>query len=869
MIIVGCLWLDIQRCVSSARTRSPFLFLRNFISATACSFEPSVPQPNLAYFSLHPEVHSVGHFATLLQSCSARSDLYLGRKIHAQVITYGLSSSSVMCSKLLGMYVLCGSLFDATAMFYRMEVQNSMPWNWMIRGLTMSSQFKFAVLFYLKMLGLGICPDKYTFPYVVKSCGGLGSVGMGRLLHQRIRMMGIEDDMFVGSSLIKLYAENGCINDARLLFDVMPNRDCVLWNVLMYGYLKNKDYTDAIEVFLEMRRSEMKPNSVTFVSILSVCAIEGIIKLATQLHGLIVIFGFEKDPPVANTLVAVYSKCQHFFDACQIFKTMPRTDVVLWNAIISGHVQNGMMEEALYLFNEMIDLGIKPDSVTFSSLLPSIAELGTLKHAKEAHGYIMRHGVPLDVFLKSALIDLYCKCRDVKMARKTLEQTSLADTVIYTGMISGYVLNGLNMEAVETFRKLMDEGIHPNSLTLASLLPACTSLASLRLGKEVHGFAFKNGIESRCYVGSAILDMYAKCGRLYLAHNVFINLSQKDAVCWNSMITGYSQNGKPEEAIHLFRQMGMAEGIKYDSVSVTSTLSACASVPALYHGKEIHGYMIKHPCCSDVFGKSTLIDMYAKCGNLKLARCVFDQMEERNEVSWNSVIAAYGMHGLLNECLSFFRRMLENYHQPDHVTFLAIISACGHAGEIDQGIRYFYSMQEKYGIMPRMEHYACMVDLFGRAGRLKEAFKTIKSMPFPPDAGVWGTLLGACRVHGDVDLAEIASRHLFDLDPENSGYYVLLSNVHAGAGQWTGVHRVRRLMKERGLQKIPGHSWFEIENSTHIFVAADSSHPQSEEIYFALGILLQELWREGYSPRLYHQRIHEPGKSREQNLLSF
>lgn len=854
MILAGYFQLNPHGCVSSTKRWSRFLFLRSFISAIACSFEPSLPKSNSASFLSHPEEHSANRFALLLQSCSAPSDLHFGRKLHAQVITYGLSSCSHLGSKLLGMYVLCGSFFDATTVFYRMQIQHSLPWNWMIRGLTICSQFQFALLFYLKMLGLGICPDKYTFPYVVKSCGGMGSVGMGRLVHQRIQMMGLEDDMFIGSSLIKLYAENGCIDDARLLFDVMPNRDCVLWNVMMYGYLKNKDYIDAVQVFLEMRRSGMKPNSVTFVSILAVCAAEGIIRLGTQLHGLSVIFGFEKNPPVANTLVAVYSKSQQLFDACKIFETMPQSDVVLWNAIISGHVQNGMMKEALNLFDEMIDLCIKPDSVTFSSLLPSIAELGTLKHGKEAHGYILRQGVLLDVFLKSALIDLYCKCKDVKMARTIFKQTSLADTVIYTGMISGYVLNGMNIDAVETFRELMDKGIYPNSLTLASLLPACASLASLKFGKEVHAFALKNGIESQCYVGSAILDMYAKCGKLDLARNVFINMSQKDAVCWNSMITGYSQNGKPEEAIHLFRQMGMSEGMKYDSVSVTSTLSACASLPALYHGKQIHGYMIKHPDCSDVFGKCTLIDMYAKCGNLKLARYVFDLMEERNEVSWNSIIAAYGIHGLLNECLSLFHRMLENCLLPDHVTFLAIISACGHAGEIDQGIQYFYSMKDKYRILPRMEHYACMVDLFGRAGRLKEAFETIKSMPFTPDAGVWGTLLGACRVHGNVDLAEIASRHLFDLDPENSGYYILLANVHAGAGQWSGVHRVRRMMKERGLQKIPGHSWVEIDNNTHIFVSADSSHPQSEEIYSTLEILLQELGREGYAPQLYHPR---------------
>ncbi|KAK4799286.1 hypothetical protein SAY86_024651, partial [Trapa natans] len=475
MILDGCFRLNLHVCISFIKRRGAF-HLRSFISTISCSFEPSLPHSNSVSFVPHSREHSASHIASLLQSCSALTDLHFGRKVHSQVITYGLSSSSHVCSKILGMYILCGSFCDATSMFYRMELQHSLPWNWMIR----------------------------------------------------------------------------------------------------------------------------------------VCAVEGIITLGSQLHGLSVILGFEKDPPVANTLVAVYSKFQQLLDACKIFEAMPQNDVVLWNAIISGHVQNGMMREAFDLFDEMIDLHNEPDSVTFSSLLPSISQCGTLKHGKEVHGYILRHEIALDVYLKSALIDLYCKCRDVKMARRIFEETSLADTAIYTGLISGYVLNGMSTDAVETFRELVDEGIYPNSLTLASLLPACANLASVKLGKEVHAFALRNGIEAQCYVGSALLDMYAKCGRLDLARNIFINISQKDAVCWNSMITGYSQNGKPEEAIHHFRQMGAVEGIRYDSVSLTSTLSACASLPALYHGKQIHGYMVKHPHCSDVFGKSTLIDMYAK-----------------------------------------------------------------------------------------------------------------------------------------------------------------------------------------------------------------------------------------------------------------
>ncbi|XP_030973110.1 pentatricopeptide repeat-containing protein At4g21300-like isoform X1 [Quercus lobata] len=440
--------------------------------------------------------------------------------------------------------------------------------------------------------------------------------------------------------------------------------------------------------------------------------------------------------------------------------------------------------------------------------------------------------------------------RKVEMACKLFSQSSTADVVVCTTMISGLALNAMNTDALDIFRWLLKEKMRPNSVTLASVLPACAGLAALNLGKELHCNILKNGLDGRCHVGSAITDMYAKCGRLDLAHHTFERMSEKDSVCWNSMITSYSQNGKPEEAINLFHQMGKG-GTKYDCVSISAALSACAALSSLHYGKEIHGFMIKGAFSSDLFAESALIDMYAKCGNLDSARSVFDMMQGKNEVSWNSIISAYGNHGHLKDSLTLFHEMLENGIQPDHVTFLAIISACAHAGQVDNGAHYFRCMTEEYGIPARMEHYACMVDLFGRAGRLNKAFETIKSMPFTPDAGVWGTLLGACRVHGNVELAEVASRHLFDLDPQNSGYYVLLSNIHADAGQWGSVHKIRSLMKERQVQKVPGYSWIDINNITHIFSAADGSHPQSAEIYSLLNNLLLELRKEGYVPQLY------------------
>ncbi|XP_011096747.1 pentatricopeptide repeat-containing protein At4g21300 [Sesamum indicum] len=821
-------------------------FLHSATHAIRCISKPS------SYFPYTEEVLA-SHLAPLLQqkdSSLIPSVLEKTRQIHAQITVNGLHNLGILGTRILGMYILCNNYLDAKKLFCQLQLWYAAPWNWMIRGFTMMGYYDYALLFYFKMLTFGTSPDKYTFPYVIKACSALHAVDLLKLVHGMIKEFGFELDVYVGSALVKFYAENDCLGNARDLFDKLPLRDIVLWNVMLNGYLKCESLADnVIGLFEEMRKSEVEPNSVTYTCVLCLCGLRSMVGFAAQVHGLVVKCGLEMISPVANTLVAMYAKCRCLLDARKLFDFVAQADLITWNAMIGGYIQNGFMREGLDLFQRMISSDVKPDSITFASLLPLVPELGGLNQGKEIHCYIVRHGVLFDLFLKNALIDMYFKCKDVRMACKVFDESSAVDTVICTAMISGFVLNGMNLDALKTFRWLLHKKMRPNAVTFASTLPACAGLADLRLGKELHGNIIRKGLEGRCYVGSAITDMYAKCGRLDLSHQVFLRIPERDSVCWNSMITNCSQNGKPEVAIDLFCRMGL-EGAKYDCVSISAALSACAHLSALRRGKQIHGFMMRNGFNFDIFANSALIDMYSKCGHMDLAERAFDMMEFKNEVSWNSIIAAYGNHGQLKECLALFRAMQDEGFQPDHVTFLAILSACGHAGQVEEGKLHFNSMIQDYGIAARMEHYACLIDLFGRAGRLEEAFQVIGTMPFTPDAGIWGTLLGACRIHGNVELAELASEHLFQLDPQNSGYYVLLSNLHADSGTRVRAVQIRNLMKERGVQKVPGYSWVEVNDSSNMFVAADKNHPQSSEIYLMLNNLLLEIQDEGYLPQI-------------------
>ncbi|KAK4347446.1 hypothetical protein RND71_033785 [Anisodus tanguticus] len=813
-------------------------------------------QHSLFHFFHYTEEVLASKLAPILQSCTTctqnlSSVLRTGQQVHAQVTINGIDNLGILGTRILGMYVLCNRFIDAKKLFFQLQLCYASPWNWMIRGYTTMGRFDLAIFLFFKMLVFGTCPDKYTFPYVIKACGGLSAVSLGKWLHGLVQSLGFEDDVFVGSGFIKFYSENGCLDDARLLFDKMSQRDSVLWNVMLNGYAKDEQsVNDVVGLFREMRRSETKPNSVTYACVLSVCASETMVKFGCQLHGLVVRCGLEMDSPVANTLIAMHAKFCSLFDARRIFNLVPQADRVTWNGMIGGYVQNGYMDEALELFHEMVVTSVKPDSITFASLLPLVSISEDIYQGKAIHGYIVRHDVSMDVFLKNAIIDMYFKCGNVEAARNIYNCSPAVDVVICTAMVSGFILNGMSSDALDVFRWLLNKKMSPNPVTLASILPACANLAALKLGKELHGIIVKRSFQGILYVGSAVMDMYAKCGRLDLSQQVFRRMSGRDVVCWNSMITSCCQNAEPELAIHFFQQMG-ANGAKYDCVSISSALSACANLPALHYGKEIHGFIMKSELSSDLIVESALIDMYAKCGNLDVAWRVFELMAHKNEVSWNSIIAAYGNHGRLTDCLDLFHGMRKDGFLPDHVTFLAIISACGHSGRVEEGKHYFNCMTNEYGITPRTEHYACMVDLFGRAGLVEEAFGVIKSMPFVPDAGIWGTLLGACRLHGNTELAEMASEHLLSLDPQNSGYYMLQSNLHANAGKWDMVSKIRHMMKGRGVQKVPGYSWTEVNNSTHIFVAADTSHPQSAQIYLLLDNLLMELRSEGYVLTLY------------------
>ncbi|KAH9287976.1 hypothetical protein KI387_032093 [Taxus chinensis] len=853
---------------------------------------------------IHPDNFT---FPCVLKACATLSDLQLGKVIHCCIISCGFDSDVFVGNALIDMYSKCHCLADAHKVFEKMSEKdvvswnallagyaqlgngdealklflrmqttcsepnviswntiiaacaqrvqgneipelfrqmqragikaNIVTWNTMIAGHTQRGHPDEALNCFRQMLLAGVETNSVTIASVIAACAHLSALQDGKEIHGYIIRRVSQLNIFIGNTLIDMYSKCGCIEYAHSVFDKMPQKDVVTWTAIIVGYGHKDNMKEAMKLFDQMQQSGVWPNLIT------------------------------------------------------------------WNGMISVFSQNGYGDEALKLFHKMQSTDIRPNTVTVSSILSACGGLEVLRQGKEVHDYIIRRGYQLYVLAGNALIDMYMKCGCLENARSVFDRMSQKDVVSWNTMIVGYAQNGYGDEALKLFHQMNLTGVEPNivtwtamistnaqngqgnealklfhemqlfsmkpnSVTIASILTACTSLTALQQGEEIHGYMIRNGFEMDLNAGNALIYMYAKCGRIEVAHMVFDKLSAKDVVSWNAIIAGYAQKGHGEEAQRLFCEMQVAgikpsviswtsmiagcaqngncnealrlfyqmllTGQKPDTVSLAGVLPACAHLGALKRGKEIHGHIIRNGFDSDVFAGSALIDMYAKCGSLQNAWQVFDKMPARNIVSWNAMIVAYAMHGNGVESLSIFSKMQQTGIKPDDITFTGLLAACSHTGLVDEGWKYFRCMTQDYGVVPRSEHYACMVDLLGRAGCLDEARNFIDKMPLIPNAFVWGALLGACRIHCNMELAGFVAERLLEVEPRNAGNFVLLSNIYAASGRWDEAAKVKKMIRDKGLKKNPGCSWIEVMDRVHVFHVGDKSHPQTKSIYATL-----------------------------------
>ncbi|CAM6015544.1 unnamed protein product [Sphagnum balticum] len=545
---------------------------------------------------------------------------------------------------------------------------------------------------------------------------------------------------------------------------------------------------------------------------------------------------------------------------------------------LTKYVKEGQPEKTMRLFQQMQQEGISPNEFTFVPVINACAGLGALEDGRLVHEQLIQSGCKFDVFVGNSLVDMYAKCGSIEDAWRVFNKMPSRDVVTWNAMILGQVKCGQGQKALELFREMEQEGVWPNTVTFMAVLNACASVVSLQEGKCVHEKVIQGGCESDILVGTSLVDMYAKCGSIEDAQRVFDKMpsrnvftwtaiilgyvkcgqgqkaldlfqemKQEDVVTWTAMILGHVKCQQGQKALELFRQMQW-EGVWPNSVTFVGVLNACASVVALEEGRCAHEQIIERGWDSDVFVGSSLVDMYAKCGSMEDAWKVFNKMRSRDVVTWTAILGGCAMHGHGKDALQHFERMCEEGVEPNDVTFICLLSACSHAGLVDEGMHCYTSMITDYMISAQLEHYTCMVDLLGRAGHLQEAENMIMAMPCDPHVAPWMALLGACRIHGNVEMGERVAKQILELDPENSAGYVLLSNIYAAAGNKHLSENVEQQRKERGVKKQPGRTWIEVNNEVHTFVVDDQDHPQMIEIHAELQRLSGLMHDAGYVP---------------------
>ncbi|GAV63916.1 PPR domain-containing protein/PPR_2 domain-containing protein/DYW_deaminase domain-containing protein [Cephalotus follicularis] len=509
---------------------------------------------------------------------------------------------------------------------------------------------------------------------------------------------------------------------------------------------------------------------------------------------------------------------------------------------------NGQLREAL---SEMVIQGPEMKFEGYDALLNACVNQRAIREGQRVHAHMIKTCYLAPVYLRSRFIVFYTKCECLNDARRVLDEMPQRNVVSWTAMISAYSQRGFAPEALHLFVQMLRSGTEPNEFTFATVLTSCTGASGFELGRQIHSLITKRNYESHIFVGSSLLDMYAKGGRIHEARGVFDCLPERDVVCCTAIISGYAQLGLDEEALELFRRLQM-EGMSSNYVTYASVLTALSGLTALDQGKQVHNHVLRSQVPSYAVLQNSLIDMYSKCGNLIYSRNVFDNMSDRTVISWNAILVGYGKHGMGKEVVELFKLMREeNKVKPDTVTFLAVLCGCSHGGMEDRGLEIFDEMMNgKYGVEPENEHYGCVVDLLARAGRIEEAFEFIKKMPFEPTAAIWGSLLGSCKVHSNFDIGVFVGQHLLEIEPKNAGNYIILSNLYASAGRWEDVRSLRKLMDEKAVRKEPGRSWIELDQILHTFHASDRSHPRREELFSKVIELSVKFKEAGYSPDL-------------------
>ncbi|KAJ0248851.1 Pentatricopeptide repeat-containing protein [Hirschfeldia incana] len=666
---------------------------------------------------------------------------------------------------------------------------------------------------------------------LTRRCVSTTALKRARQLHALLLTAGATfESPYASNNLISTYARCGSLEQARKVFDTMPQRNVVSYNALYSAYSRNQSHAShAFALITRMESESLKPNSSTFTSLVQVCALLENVVMGSLLHSQIIKLGFLDNVVVQTSVLGMYSSCGELESARRVFECVEGGgDAVVWNTMISGSLRNDEIEEGLLLFRAMLTMsGVEPTQFTYSMVLNACSKLGSYSLGKATHARVIVSDGLADSVVENALLDMYCSCGDVKEAIFVFERIQNPNLVAWNSIISGCSENGFGEEAVLMYGRLVRRSTpRPDEYTLSAVLCATGETERFIHGKSLHGQVMKLGYERSVFVGTTLLSVYFKNGDADSAQKVFGVISERDMVLWTEMIVGQSRVGNSECAVQLFVEM-YRENNRTDGFSLSSVLGACSDMALLRQGEAFHSLTVKTGLDSVMSVCGALVDMYGKAGEYNAAESVFSLVSNPDLKCWNSMLGAYSQHGMLEKALSFFEQILQNGLTPDAVTYLSLLVACSHSGSTQQG-KFLWNQMKERGIKPGFKHYSCMVNMVSKAGLVEEALELIQeSLPGNNEAELWRTLVSACVNTRNLQMGLYAAEQILRIDPEDTATYILLSNLYAAKGRWEDVAEIRRTIRGLASAKDPGLSWIEVNNnSTQVFSSGDQSNKE-------------------------------------------
>ena len=748
----------------------------------------------------------------MLSGASRAGNLGHGMALHAVAAKRCLDTDHLsLWNALIDMYAKCGDFYSSEVVFQRMmPCRDTTSWNSVISGSIFNGLAEVSASYFKEMTRSIFQPDEVSLSSVLSACSRLDDLfSFGESVHSCAVKLGYEDtaSCSVANSLMTFYSEFRLPESAVKVFASTLNKNLVSWNAMIKGLVENDRVSEALTAFWEMRL-EYQPDVATLVTIISGCGGQGLVSEGKAVHGYILRKGFlHEEASAGNSLLDFYLKCDEPSTASLLFRTIPRRDLISWNTMISGYSRNdSLREEAQSMFKGLLSEGVLHCSMTtMLAIIPSCSSAEELSFGKSLHSFSLKYGFASEVSAVNALIHMYISYGDPLAAFLLIERIiPVSDIVSWNTIIAGCTQNGLYKDALEAFQFMHSSlPINPDSITLVSILSACGNLNLQLLGKSIHCMILKQLLASNLRVKNALLAMYLRYGDTKSAELVFYSMGDKNLCSWNCMISGFVQNNKGWRALQFYQKM---EDCVPNETSIVGIICACTQLGGYQLGKSIHGHVVRSGLQKDIFISASLVDMYCKCGRLDVAVRVFEASAEKSIAGWNSMISAFGFHGHGLRSIELFWKMIDSGTKATRSTFIALLSACSHSGLIDEGWKYYHLMSEKFGIIPTPEHHVCIVDMLGRAGRLQEAHRFVESLPSQQAHGVWGALLNACSSKSELKMGESIARHLLNLEPENSGYYVTISNLYGYRDMWSGAVQVRSILQDKGLMKPRGHS---------------------------------------------------------------